>query len=119
MKNNKLSPLDELRLEKEIARRECEESEHQLAEQWSYLSDNAVSLIFNSAVNGIASKLGFSARIGNSDHTEKEEKSSNNIFSNILSGVTTYLPFIWEILQPVILGFAAKKIKSIFTKKKK
>jgi len=120
---NKLSPLDELRQEKEIVKRECNESEIRLIEQWAYISDNAVSLLFNSAVNGIIGKLGFSNRIGQSggkeEDDESQEHSSSGIFHNVVSGLTTYYPLIWEIVQPLLWRYAVKKIKSLFSGKKK
>jgi len=117
---SKLSPLEELRREKEIILRECEMSEYRLKDQFSYLSDNAVSLLFNSAVNGIIGKLGFSNRIGKSK--EKEEEHDNGalgFLQGFAGNITSYLPLIWEIAQPVIWRFAMKKIKSIFSRKKK
>lgn len=118
----KLNPLEELRLEKDIVRRECEVSEYHLAEHWSYLSDNAVSLLFNTAVNSIVGKLGFSNRIGKSKEKEEEHEQSHSplgIFQNVVSGLTAYSPLIWEIAQPLLWRFAVKKIKSIFSGKKK
>lgn len=120
---NKLSPLDELRQEKEIVKRECIESEDRLLDQWSYLSDNAGSLIFNGLVNSIVGKLGFSNRIGGSQAKEKDEEQQDSsplgIFHNVVNGVSAYYPLIWEIVQPMLWRYAMKKVKSIFSGKKK
>lgn len=117
---NKLNPLEELRREKEIVRHECEESEHRLVDQWSYLSDNAVSLIFNSVVNSIVGRLGFSNRIGQSKEREEEHKQSSlGVFQNVINGFTAYYPLVWEIVQPMLWRYAIKKIKSLFSGKKK
>ncbi len=119
MKNNSISPLDELRQEKEIVRRECKESEERLAEQWNYLSDNAPSLLLNGAVNGIASWLGFGSRVGQKSKEQEHETESSGFMQNILGGLTAYYPLIWEMVQPMLWRFAIKKVKSLFTKKKK
>lgn len=117
----KINPLEELRQEKDIVRRECEVSEYHLAEQWSYLSDNAVSLLFNTAVNSIVGKLGFSNRIGQSKEKEERQESHSalGLFQNVVNGFTAYYPLIWEIAQPLLWRFAVKKIKSLFSGKKK
>lgn len=59
MTKNKLNPLEELRLEKEIVRREVTESENRLAGHWDYLADNAMPLILNSVVHSVAGMFGF------------------------------------------------------------
>jgi hypothetical protein len=82
-----------------------------------------VSLLFNSAVNGIIGKLGFSNRIGQSkgkdEDDESQQHSSLGIFHNVVNGLTAYYPLIWEIVQPLLWRYAVKKIKSLFSGKKK
>jgi hypothetical protein len=117
MKKNKINPLEELRQEKVIVRKEVADSEDRLAEHWVYLSDNAPSLLMNSAVNGIAGWFGFGHK--QESEQDKSDSGSNGIMHNILGAVTAYYPLIWEIVQPVLLRFAMNKIKSIFTRKKK
>lgn len=110
----KLTPLEELRQEKEIVRRECAESEERLAGHWVYLSDNAGSLLFQSALNAVLKKFGFG---GTSSKSKKEEEVSTS--NNLLAGLTAYYPVIWDLVQPLIWRFVVKKIKSIFSGKKK
>lgn len=117
MKKNEISPLDELRQEKIIIKREVAKYEERLAERWLYISDNAVSLLINSAVNGIAAKLGFGHRIESRER--KGNISANGIMQNVMGGLTSYYPLIWEIVQPMLFTYAVKKVKSIFTRKKK
>ncbi|NDV77654.1 hypothetical protein [Dysgonomonas sp. 511] len=119
MKNNQTSPLDELRLEKEIVKRQCEESEDRLAEHWDYLTDNAGSLIFNGLLGGIFGKRGGRA---SSSGQEKRVSSSgimSNIAPGIFSGLSSFAPVVWDIVQPMLWGYAIKKVKSIFSSKKK
>lgn len=108
----KLTPLEELRQEKVILRKECAESEGRLAEHWEYLSDNASSLLFQSAVNAVLHKFGFGA----SNNKKEGEASTSN---SLLAGLTAYYPVIWDIVQPLLWRFVVKKVKSIFSGKKK
>lgn len=123
MMKNKISPLDELRQEKEIARREVADSEDRLAEHWAYLSDNAPSLLFNSAVNGIAGWFGFGHKADPKRLNEPDDaEGTSGILGNlqgVFGNLSAYLPLVWEIAQPMLLRYAVKKFKSLFTRKKK
>jgi hypothetical protein len=112
MMSNRLTPLEELRREKEIIRRECKDSKERLAEHWLYLSDNAGSLLFQSAVNTVLGAFG----VGGSKKKKQEEISTSN---SLLSGLTAYYPVIWDIVQPLIWRYLVRKIKSLFSGKKK
>ncbi|WP_029905463.1 hypothetical protein [Prevotella sp. 10(H)] len=118
MKKNKLTPLDELRREKAIVKRECAESEDRLAGQWLYFSDNAGSLIFHSVVNVVLRQFGFGHK-AKSREEEDDSNSGGGVMHGLLSSLKAYYPVLLEILQPVLLGFVVKKIKSAFTSKKK
>ncbi|MDR0825166.1 MAG: hypothetical protein LBN74_08740 [Prevotella sp.] len=108
----KLTPLEELRREKEIVRRECAESGYRLAEHWSYLSNNVGSLLFQSGVDAILKKFGF----GSTQSRKEDEAPASN---NLLGTLNTYYPVVWEIVQPLLWNYLIKKIKSIFSGKKK
>lgn len=114
---NKITLLDELRQEKEILRQECGESETRLSQQWEYLSDNAPSLLINSAVSGITSWMGFGGKQNKEQGTEVSE--STGVLQTAWSGLMAYYPLVWEIVQPLLWRFAVKKIKSLFSGKKK
>lgn len=116
--NNEMNPLQELLLEREVVRKECEDSEERLAEHWAYLSDNAASLILNATFSNIAGKFGFGHK--------SEKKSNRNEIAHtssagngILNTLTSIYPLVWDIAQPFLWKFATKKIKSLFTRKKK
>ncbi|MDR2954468.1 MAG: hypothetical protein LBV43_05260 [Prevotella sp.] len=114
----KISPLDELRKEKELAKIECEASEVVLAEQWAYLGDHAVSLVFNSILHGVTDKLGF----GSKEQSKSQKvigSGGGGFLNNITSNLGAYYPLLWDLLRPVLWAFAVKKVKSIFTGKKK
>lgn len=114
---NKNRLLDEIRQEKEILRRECADSEARLSEHWEYLSDNAPSLLINSAVSGIVGWMGFGSRQNKEKGTEVSE--SAGVLQTAWSGLMAYYPLVWEIVQPLLWRFAVKKIKSLFSGKKK
>jgi hypothetical protein len=115
MMRNKLTPLEELRQEKAIARRECAESEERLGEHWTYLSDNAGPLLFQSAMNTVLRQFGF----GPKEKSKDTGDSGTIAHSGLLGSLMAYYPIVWEIVQPMLLRFVVKKIKSIFSGKKK
>lgn len=114
MMKNELTPLELLRQDKEMIRRECAEKEDRLAEHWSYLSDHAGSLIFQSAVNAVLRHFGFGPK-----EKPKEGESEGIVSSGLLSTLTAYYPIVWEFVQPMLIRFVIRKIKSIFSRKKK
>ena len=118
MMENKMTPLEQLRQEKVIAKREVNESEDRLAVHWNYLHDNLGALLLNGAVNAAFKGLGFK-----SSHKEetvaKSKVQSPSLFKTVLGGLTAASPLIWELAQPMLMGYAMKKIKSIFSGKKK
>lgn len=116
MMRNKLTPLEELRQEKAIARRECAESEERLGEHWTYLSDNAGPLLFHSAVNTVLRQFGF----GPKEKSKFKDTDSDGVaHSGLLGTLMAYYPVVWEIVQPMLLRFVIRKIKSIFSGKKR
>lgn len=120
MMQNKLSPLEELLQEKEIVRREVKESEARLSEHWEYVSENAVPILFNGAVNAVAGYFGFGHRISSKKAKKAEEPSgSSGIFQNVFGFLSGYYPLMWEIAQPLLFRYVMKKIRSLFSSKKK
>ncbi len=114
---NKITVLDELHKEKELLRQECAESEARLSEHWEYLSDNAPTLLINSAVSGITSWMGFGGKQNKEKETEVSE--STGVLQTAWRGLMAYYPMVWDIVQPLLWRFAVKKIKSLFFGKKK
>jgi hypothetical protein len=114
MMRNKLTPLEELRQEKAIARRECAESEERLGKSWTYLSDNAGPLLFQSAMNTVLRQFGFGPK-----EKSKDTDSDGVVHRGLLGTLMAYYPIVWKIVQPMLLRFVIRKIKSIFSGKKK
>lgn len=122
----KLSPLQELRLERSRLKNECAEYEEKLCGNWNYAKGHfgrlAIGSIFSSAKNSIGDL--FSMVSGNKQDSEEESddnKPSSSLLTQMFLGAA---PFVWEMVQPMIMGMIMKKIKSLFgggeeSKKKK
>lgn len=124
MKQNKLDALSALRLEKEVLREECTESETNLVMHWEYVRDNVGSLLLSSAISSTRRKLGFGskkakAKTDSSIDNENIKSDSKGIFQIVTGGLFAISPFIWDIVQPALINFVMKKVKSIFSSKKK
>lgn len=115
MRPNELSPLDKLHQEKAILKQEFSESEDRLSAHWSYIRNNLGSIILSTAVRGIGRQLGIIKR----EEPQTEEKKSNGFLQGLLGSTIVATPFIWEMVQPMLMGFVMSKIKSLFTRKKK
>lgn len=120
MKQNKLDALEALRIEKEDLREECSESEANLTEHWEYVRDNIGSLLLSSAIGSAKRKLGFGGS-KNKVQVDDEDQHSNSKgwLQGLTGGLFAISPFIWEIIQPMMIDYGIKKVKSIFSRKKK
>lgn len=114
----KLSPLEELRLEKAKLIDECEKEKEILLYNWDYTKHNMGKLFLNSIFS--TTKESFwgitSALTGKSNEKSVSKKGST---SNITQMVMSVAPLAWDLLQPMILSYTIKKVKSIFTKKRR
>lgn len=115
MKSYKLTPLDELHLEKKKLREERAISGQRLSYQLQYLADNWGSMLTKGVTSSIKTK--FSETVDNLSYGSsssvvpfKTKKPGNPWLNLALSN----LPFIsgvaWKVAKPTILAFAAKKI---------
>ncbi len=119
----KLSPLQELRLERSQLKNECTEYEQKLQGNWQYAKGHfgrlAVGTVLSSAKNGIGDLFSLVSGKKQSSEEEEEEDKSSSVVTQMLLGAA---PFIWEMVQPMIVGVIMKKVKSLFgggDKKKK
>jgi len=110
MKNNKLSPLEEIRAERLILSQEIIAHEERLMSNLGFVKNNWGSLllssVFSSPTQSMKSLFGF-------DSGFSSRKSS------WLDKVTMIAPVAWGILQPILLGLATKKVASLFRRKKR
>lgn len=115
MIQNELTPLDELRQEKAVLKQEFLDSEERLANQWSYVRQNIGSIIFYNSMKGLGRQFGL---VKKGSSTESVSTSSG-FMSNMYSSFQAYGPMIWEITKPLLMKYAFKKMKSIFSSDKK
>lgn len=115
MIQNELTPLDELRQEKAVLKQEFLDSEERLTNQWSYVRQNIGSIIFYNSMKGLGRQFGL-VKKGNSTESVS---SSSGFMSNMYSSFQAYGPMIWEITKPLLMKYAFKKMKSIFSSDKK
>lgn len=123
---NKLSPIEQLREEKARLAGECSLQEKHLLERVGYARENFGRLLLGSVFS--STKSGFSDIFSlftggkkskskqNKEDSDVEDEASMSKFAPMLIGAA---PLIWEIVQPMLIGLVVKKIKSLFTGKKK
>lgn len=106
--NNRQTPLEKLISDKERIQRQCKRQEQKLNEDFSYIQENAGSLL----LSGLSSLLFPS----NKSTTKTNDKNT--------APVTAGQPSIaWDLAQPFIMTWGIKKAKKWFSnllfKKKK
>lgn len=111
MKKNKLTPIEELRQEKRHLKRAYEADEERLLRNWNYLTNNTVTVLFNTAFNGAKGMVNM---------TKEVAKPFAPAFKHlgVFSILSSSIPIIWSIAQPILLSFAVKKVKQMFGLKK-
>lgn len=122
MANNKIKPIDALRREKQFLREDCASNEENLTLYWRYINHNLGSLLLHGAISGVRNRLGFGTKqkaIVRDNEDEVAGSGANGLFQGALGGLMAASPMIWELVQPMIMNFAIRKFKSIFTGKKK
>lgn len=115
MKNN-LSALEELRIQKAQLAEECNKEKQRLLHNVEYAKSNFGRLMLNSAFtstkNGVSDVVSLFS--GKSKSGPKKTGSSG-----LVQTLMAVSPFVWDILQPILIGAIVKKIKSAFSGKKK
>lgn len=120
--HKKRKPIDILRAERTKYKKAYQKDEAVLADKWKYVNDNLTSLAASSLINGFMSSFGFGG-----NHASKEtalaDTGENKPAFNFLKTVTgvamTSLPLVWDFVQPLILRSIIKKVKGLFSGKKK
>ena len=112
MKKNNLSPIQKIQQEKKDLKRLYEADGERLSENWDYLTNNIGTLTLNTLFKSTKNPSG------------KPESSSSSLASKIgghpiLSSLSLVLPIVWEIAQPMLFSYMIKKVKSLFSSKKK
>lgn len=125
MRTYKLTPLEELHLEKKRLREERAISGQRLSYQLQYLSDNWGSLITKGIASSIKSKISgtvdnFSSGASSSMTPFVTKRAGNPWLNFLVSNIPQMGTLAWSLARPAILAFAAKKVTSmIFGRKRK
>lgn len=109
----KLSAIEELRSEKKQLINECREDKERLLHNLTHAQSNMGRFLLNSLFLPNKSKESDIAEVSVSGKKKENKKSG------IGQMAISMAPLAWEIAQPILIGFAIKKVKSIFTKNKK
>lgn len=115
MTNNRLTPLEKLRQEKALLKIECSESEERLSGHWIYVRNNLGSLVFHSAVRGVGRQLG----LVKEDKSEPQGKKTSGLMQGLIGSAVFAAPFVWDMVQPMMMGYLISKVKNLFFGKKK
>lgn len=123
MSTYKLTPLEELRLEKKRLREERIIASQRLAYELQYLADNWGTMVTKGITSSIKSKL-----VETVDHlssgssysvTPFVTKRTNPWLNLVLSNLPLIGSLSWKVARPALIAFAVKKIPSMLFGKKK
>ncbi len=123
MSTYKLTPLEELRLEKKRLREERAIASRRLAYQLQYLNDNWGSMLTKGVSSSVKTKIAetIDNLSGGSSHslTPFVTKRSNPWMNFAVSNMPLIGSIAWGVAKPAILAFAAKKVTSFLFGRKK
>lgn len=120
----RLSPLEELRLEKKRLREERDIAGQRLSYQLHYLSDNWGSLITKGVTSSMRARFAEIMGSLSSDSFSSESpfftRRANPWLGLVMSNLPLIGGFVWKIAKPAVLAFVAKRVTTmLFGKKKK
>lgn len=122
-KSNKISPLEELRAEKEQLKSEFAAKEEQMLSSISYVTDNFGSILLNVFLGSFGQHFKKSGSKDNSGSSSGENgessPASSSVMQTVWAGLQLTYPFLVEIAKPLALAFVTNKIKGFFIKKKR
>lgn len=123
--NNQQTPLEKLISDKERIRRQCKQQEQKLSDSFSYIHENAGSLL----LSGLSSLL-FPGSKSTTKENENKIVPKADGHPSIALGISDFLsiakglvPIAWDFALPFITTWGFKKAKkwlsNLFFKKKK
>ncbi len=124
MSTYKLTPLEELRLEKKRLREERAIASRRLAYQLQYLNDNWGSMLTKGVTSSVKTKFAetMDNLSGGSSHaiTPFITRRTNPWVNFAISNMPLLGSIAWGVDKPAILAFAAKRVTSfLFGRKRK
>lgn len=123
---NKISELEQLRIKKIRLQAKLDTHVSDLDDQLCYLQDNIGSLIFNSVMSAVRSKLppmvqGFIPSFSEDDeefaHTPAKVLKNGSKTSMLIDQAIDILPVVFKGVKPLVISLLLKQIKKIFIKK--
>jgi hypothetical protein len=124
MSTFRLTPLEELRLEKKRIREERNIAAQRLSYQIQYLNDNWWSLITKGMMSSVRTRFAETVdSFVSGPHSSSDSPFFTRRTNPWLSLITSNLPliggFVWKVAKPAILAFVAKKVSSALFRRKK
>ena len=113
--NSQPTPLEKLISDKQRLSAKCKQQEQKLNEEFSYIQENAGSLLLSglSAVLFSSPKQKSAAKEGKDTPTTKEPSVSLSV-SDYFSIAKGMIPVAWEVVQPIIMTWGLNKAKNWF-----
>ena len=127
MKTYKLTPLEELRLERKRYNEQRSIASQRLAYQLQYLNDNWGTMLTKGITSSIRTKLSETVdnlSSGSTAVTPFVTKRANPWLNNtVMNIVMSNLPLLgsltWKVTKPALLAYAARKATSMLFRRKK
>ena len=124
MSTYKLTPLEELRLEKKRLREESIIASQRLSYQLQYLNDNWGTMLTKGVASSVRSKLAETVDNLSSGSsfsvTPFVTKRTNPWLNLVMSNLPLIGSLSWKVARPALIAFAVRKIPSmLFGKKRK
>lgn len=119
MKTYKLTPLEQLRLEKKRVNEERIVSEQRLVYQLQYLNDNWGTLLTRGIASTLKNKFFETIDSKTAPTTPFITKGRNPWLNLAVSNLPLLGNISWGLLKPTLLAFATKKLTSLIFRRKK
>lgn len=124
--NNQQTPLEKLTSDKERIRQQCCIQEQKLNKDFSYIQENAGSLLLSGLSSVLFPNSKPSAQTNGAGQSAAQATGLTPIslsLTECLSIAKSMIPVAWELAQPFIVSWGARKAKkwftNLFVKKKK
>lgn len=123
-KSKKISPIEELRSEKEQLKSEFTTTEEKILSHINYVADNFGSILLNAFIGSFKQHFKKSDFIKKAtdpltDETDNSRTTSSTVMQTVWAGLQLTYPYLIEIAKPVASAFVTNKLSGIFKKKKK
>jgi hypothetical protein len=125
IRNNPLSPIEQLLADRANIEAMCREQEKKLGEDFAYMRDHASGLLF-SGISFLLFSSGKSGKKADTVATGDDRQTGLKVpfaTSDYLAITKSLLPVAWSIIQPILITWSINKAKSfifgLFSGKKK